>query len=108
APQPIEFALMRDPLIDRAVVVGESRPYVTVLVVPDRDSAKQQGLDDAALKAHIQGAIDETNKHLGHWETIKYFTLLDRDFTEESGELSLKLDVKRKVVSQHYAAQIES
>src|SRR5260221_368655 len=108
APQPIEFALMRDPLIDRAVVVGDGRPYVSVLIVPDRGVAKQQGLDDGALKARIQGAIDEANKHLGHWETIKYFALLDHDFTEESGELSLKLDVKRKVVSQHYAAQIES
>ena len=108
APQPIEFALTRDPLIDRAVVVGEGKPYITVLVVPDRDAATQRGMDDAALNAHVQSVVDDANKHLGHWETIKYFTLLEHDFTEESGELSLKLDIKRKVVAAHYAAQIES
>jgi long-chain acyl-CoA synthetase len=48
------------------------------------------------------------NSSLGSWETIKYFTLLPRDFTEESGELSLKLDVKRKVVAQRYEKEIES
>ena len=107
APQPIEFALMKDPLIDRAVVVGEGKPYISVLVVPDWASVKQRGLDEEALKAHVQRVVDEANSHLGHWETIKYFTLLPTDFTEANGELSLKLDVKRKVVQQHYAAEIE-
>ena len=108
APQPIEFSLTSDPLIDRAVVVGEGKPYITVLIVPDREAAKRRGLDEAALEAHVQGVVDEANKHLGHWETIKYFTLLDHDFTEESGELSLKLDIKRKVVNEHYAKEIEA
>ena len=48
------------------------------------------------------------NAHLGRWETIKYFTLLERDFTEDAGELSLKLDVKRNVVADHYRQQIEA
>jgi long-chain acyl-CoA synthetase len=108
APQPIENALARDPLIDRAVVVGESKPYITVLIVPDWQAAKHQGLDDKGLEAHVQKVVDEVNATLGHWETIKYFTLLKHDFTEESGELSLKLDIKRKVVSDHYAKEIES
>jgi long-chain acyl-CoA synthetase len=108
APLQLEFALMRDPMIVRAVAIGEGRPYVTALIVPDRDAARKQGLDEAGLKAHIQKTIDEVNAHLGNWETIKYFTLLPEDFTEESGELSLKLDVKRKVVGQHYAEQIDS
>ena len=108
APQPIEFGLTQDPLIDRALVIGESRPYVTALIVPDWAAAKQQGLDEAALRAHIQRIIDGVNSHLGNWETVKYFTLLPEDFTEAKGELSLKLDVKRKVVAQNYAAQIEA
>ncbi|HEV2029749.1 MAG TPA: AMP-dependent synthetase/ligase [Candidatus Dormibacteraeota bacterium] len=107
APLQLEFALMRDPLIVRAVVVGEGRPYVTALIVPDRDAARKQGLDEAGLQAHIQKTVDEVNAHLGNWETIKYFTLLPEDFTEESGELSLKLDVKRKVIADHYQSQIE-
>jgi long-chain acyl-CoA synthetase len=108
APQPIENALARDPLIDRAVVVGEGKPYITVLIVPDWQSAKQQGLDDKGMQAHVQKVIDEENAHLGHWETIKYFTLLREDFSEEKGELSLKLDIKRKVVASHYSKEIES
>ena len=108
APLQLEFALMRDPLIVRAVAIGEGRPYVTALIVPDRDAARKQGLNEVGLKAHIQKTIDEVNAHLGNWETIKYFTLLQEDFTEESGELSLKLDVKRKVVGQHYAEQVDS
>jgi len=107
APLQLEFALARDPLIIRSVAIGEGRPYVTALIVPDRDGAARQRLDDAGLKAHIQKTVDDVNAHLGSWERIKYFTLLPADFTEASGELSLKLDVKRKVVAQHYNDQIE-
>jgi long-chain acyl-CoA synthetase len=108
APVQLEFALARDPLIVRSVIIGEGRPYVTALIVPDRAAAIKQGLDDAGIKAHIQKTIDGVNANLGNWETIKYFSLLPEDFTEQSGELSLKMDVKRKVVEQHYQDQIES
>jgi len=108
APQPLEFGLMRDPLIDRAIIIGEGRPYVTALVVPDWEGARQEGLDEEALKAHIQKVVDEVNSGLGNWETIKYFTMLKEDFSEAKGELSLKLDVKRKVVQQHFEREIES
>jgi long-chain acyl-CoA synthetase len=108
APQPIEFELMRDPLIERAVVIGDGKPYVTALVVPDWDAVKKQGLDDAALKAHIQKTVDKVNSSRGNWETVKYFALLPQDFTEANGELSLKLDVKRKVVQDHYKKEIDA
>ena len=81
---------------------------MTALIVPDWPAAKQQGIDEAALRGHIQKVVDGVNSHLGNWETVKYFTLLPEDFTEAKGELSLKLDVKRKVVAQNYAAQIEA
>ena len=108
APLPLEHGVMRNPLVLRAVVIGEGKPYVTGLVVPDWDEAKKQGLDSAGVRASIQKTIDEVNSHLGRWETIKYFALLDRDFTEEAGELSLKLDVKRKAVADHYRDKIEA
>ena len=108
APQPIEFGLMEDSLIDRALVVGEGRPYITALVVPDWAAAKQQGLDETSIRDHVQRVVDRLNSHLGNWETVKYFTLLLEDFSEAKGELSLKLDVKRKVVAQNFAAQIEA
>ena len=108
APVPLEQGLMRNPLLLRALVIGDGKPYVTALVVPDWDDAKKQGLDEAAIRASIQKTVDELNSRLGRWETIKYFTLLDRDFTEEAGELSLKLDVKRKAVAERYRDQIEA
>jgi long-chain acyl-CoA synthetase len=108
APVQLEHELISDPIISRAVVIGESRPYVTALIVPDWDGAKSQGLEESALRTHIEQTVDRVNSRLGHWETIKYFTLLPRDFTEESGELSLKLDVKRKVVADHYSNEIEA
>ncbi|HET9780396.1 MAG TPA: long-chain fatty acid--CoA ligase [Candidatus Dormibacteraeota bacterium] len=105
APLQIEHELLSDPLIARAVVVGEGKPYVTALIVPDWDAAKAQGVD---VEQRVQHLVDRVNGGLGHWETIKYFTLLQHDFTEDSGELSLKLDVKRKVVAEHYSDEIEA
>jgi long-chain acyl-CoA synthetase len=108
APLHLEHSLLSDPIIERAVVVGEGRPYVTALIVPNWAFAKSKGLDEAAVRARIQKTVDEVNSHLGSWETIKYFTLLPHDFTEKDGELSLKLDVKRKVIAEHYRDQIEA
>ncbi len=108
APQPLEFGLMRDALIDRAIIIGEGRPYITALVVPDWEAAKHEGLDESGLRAHIQKAVDALNQTLGSWETIKYFTMLKEDFSEAKGELSLKLDVKRKMVQQHFEKEIQS
>jgi long-chain acyl-CoA synthetase len=108
APQPLEVELMRDPLIERAVVVGDGRPYVTALVVPDWDAAHKAGLDDTAISQRVQKAVDAANEGHGNWERIQYFTLLPEDFSEAKGELSLKLDVKRKVVQERYQKQIES
>ncbi|HET7466198.1 MAG TPA: long-chain fatty acid--CoA ligase [Candidatus Dormibacteraeota bacterium] len=109
APQPIEFGLTQDELIDRAVIIGEGRPYIVALIVPDRAAAKKQGLDEAGLREHVQKTLDNVNAHVnGDWETVKYFELLPEDFSEARGELSLKLDVKRKVVAQNYAKEIDS
>jgi len=108
APQPLEFELMRDHLIERAVVVGDGKPYVTALIVPNWDAARKEGLDESALRAHIQKVVDGANATRGNWEAIQYFELLPRDFSEAEGELSLKLDVKRRVVQEHYKQQIES
>ncbi|HXD80807.1 MAG TPA: long-chain fatty acid--CoA ligase [Candidatus Acidoferrum sp.] len=108
APVQLEHELLSDPIIERAVAIGDGRPYVTALIVPNWPSARSQGLDEAQLTARIQQTVDKVNARLGHWETIKYFTLLPRDFTEKDGELSLKLDVRRKVIQEHYRDQIES
>jgi long-chain acyl-CoA synthetase len=108
APVQLEHELLSDPIIERAVAIGDGRPYVTALIVPNWPSARSQGLDEAQLTARIQQTVDKVNARVGQWETIKYFKLLPQDFTEKDGELSLKLDVKRKVIQEHYRDQIES
>ena len=115
APQPLEFQLLHDPLVEQAVVIGESRPYVTALLVPDWAAVEkripgtpEQLVDDERAHALFQPGVDALNKTLGSWETIKYFSLLPRAFSEESGEMTPTLKVKRRVVSERYKAQIEA
>ena len=108
APLPIEHGIMANPLVERVIVIGEGKPYVTALVVPDWAGARKQGLDEDAVRASVQKTIDQVNSTLEHWETVKYFTLLQHDFTEAAGELSLKLDLKRKPVIEHYRDAIEA
>jgi long-chain acyl-CoA synthetase len=116
APAPMETHLMQDPAIERAVVIGDERPYVTALIVPDwRTLEVEHGVtgppeelcDDERARAAVRGAIDVLNRELGSWETIKYFELLPHDFTEESGELTPTLKVKRRVVQERYGERIE-
>jgi long-chain acyl-CoA synthetase len=115
APQQLEFEVQRDDLVEQAVVIGESRPYVTALIVPDwatvtkRIPGRPEDLiNDKRVIALIEQAVDALNKRVGSWEAIKYFTLLPRAFTEEAGEITPTLKIKRKVVAQRYADQIES
>ena len=56
----------------------------------------------------IQPGIDALNKTLGSWESIKYFKLLPRPFTEDQGEITPTLKLKRRVINQKYAEQIDS
>jgi long-chain acyl-CoA synthetase len=60
------------------------------------------------VRALYQGVIDELNADLAPFERIKRFELLDRDLSAEAGELTPTLKVRRRVVSQTFAAQIES
>jgi len=117
AAAPMETRLMHDPAIERAVVIGDERPYVTALIVPDwktlevvhgiKGSPEELTGDDRA-RGVVQRAVDELNRDLGSWETIKYFTLLPHDFTEEGGELTPTLKVKRRIVQERYRDRIES
>ena len=115
APQQLEFEIQRDDLVEQAVVIGESRPYVTALIVPDWPAVTKQVpgrpedlVHDERVIALIEKGVDAVNKRVGNWEAIKYFTLLPRAFSEEAGEITPTLKIKRKFVAQRYADQIES
>jgi long-chain acyl-CoA synthetase len=116
APQPLEARLAGHPLIESAVVVGDERPYVTALIVPDW-AALIEGdrlpgeprdlLHDAQATARIQAVVDELNRDLAGFETVKSFRLLTRDFLEVEGELTPTFKVRRRVVEQRYRALID-
>ncbi len=107
------------PLASNLVVHANNRNFASALVSLDPDAlqafAAEHGLsgDFAALsqspevRASIQASIDQLNATLNRWETIKKFTILDRDLSEEQGELTASLKVKRKVVEDHFADEIE-
>ena len=122
APQAIEGALKTmSELISQVVVIGDRRKYVSVLLTVAEDQAKKVASEagetagsyrDAALskavRAKVQDAIDRLNATLPSYETVKRFTILERDFSLESGELTPTLKVKRKAATQKYKPQIDS
>jgi long-chain acyl-CoA synthetase len=115
APQQLEFEIQRDDLVEQAVIIGEGKPYVTALIVPDWAAVTkrvagrpEQLVDDKRVIALIEQGVEAVNKRVGNWEAIKYFTLLPRAFNEESGEITSTLKIKRKVIAQRYADQIDS
>ncbi len=117
APQPMETALCANAVIDRAVVIGDERPYVVALIVPDWNELRRRtGLSgepeslvqDEQARAEVQRCVDELNSDLGRWETVKDFTLLARDFSEAAGELTPTLKVKRRLVQELHAQTIDA
>jgi long-chain acyl-CoA synthetase len=116
APQPVENQLKSNEWIAEAVLIGDRRPYITCLVVPDFAKLKTlvPDADGAALSGHpkvieaIQGAIDGANAGLARFEQIKRFAVLERELSQDAGELTPSLKIKRRVVDQRYADKIEA
>ncbi len=118
APKNIEGAL-EEPLrlISEAVVIGDRRKYLTVLLTLDDEAAhafaKEKNLSSerlhlsAAIRAEIEKAIEEVNRELARVETVKKFTILEKPFSIDAGELTPTLKVKRKVVAEKYKGEIE-
>ena len=120
APQPLEGKLKASRWIAEAVMLGDQRPYCVALLVPNfanlEAEAKTHGwpaasrrelLQAAPVRALYQSVIDELNADLAPFETIKKFELLDRDLSSDAGELTPTLKVRRKIVTQTFAALIE-
>jgi len=120
APSLLEDRLRSHPLISQCMAVGDQQPFIGCLVTIDPDAfpawksahgkpddATIADLrDDADLRAEIQGGVDEANKAVSSAEAIKKFRILGVDFTQEGGELTPKLSVKRNVVLKEYADDI--
>jgi long-chain acyl-CoA synthetase len=104
APQNLENALKASRFISQAVVIGDRRPYITALITLDPVELESSGREPQAL---VQEIVDDVNRDRVRVEQIKRFTILPRDFTQEAGELTPTLKLRRKVVHEHFADEIE-
>ena len=120
APAVLEDRLRSHPLISQCMVVGDNKPFIAALITLDPDAIKpwavankKEGASiaelakDPALLAVIQTAVDETNKAVSRAESIRKFTVLPVDFSIAGGQLTAKLSVKRHVVGQQFAREID-
>jgi long-chain acyl-CoA synthetase len=120
APAVLEDRLRANPLISQCMVVGDNKPFIAALVTLDPDAIKpwavankKEGASiadltkDPTLLAVIQTAVDEANKAVSRAESIRKFTVLSVDFTIPGGQLTAKLSVKRHVVAQQFAREID-
>jgi long-chain acyl-CoA synthetase len=121
APAVLEDRLRAHPLVSQCVVVGDARPFIAALITIDQDALKswvlankKQGASmaelavDPQLISVIQTAVDEANKAVSKAESIRKFRILTTDFTIAGGQLTAKLSVKRHVIAQEFAAEIEA
>ncbi len=119
-PANLENGLKQNRWISQAVVIGDRRPYLIALITLDPEEApalaEQLGLSGADLpalaadekvRAVVQEAIDEVNSHVGPVEQIKRFAILDHDLSQETGELTPTLKVKRNVVHEKFAGLVD-
>jgi long-chain acyl-CoA synthetase len=119
SPGNIETALNAHPLIGHAVAIGNRRPYMSALLTLDPEEApamaSQRGwpaelerlAEHPAVRDELQAHVDAVNARLSHVEHVKRFAILARDFTPDE-ELTPTMKVKRKVVNEKYAGQIEA
>ena len=121
APAVLEDRLRAHPLVSQCMVVGDQKPYIACLVTIDPEAiggwlktkGKPEGtpvselVDDADLRAEIQAAVDEANKAVSKAEAIRTFSILPEDWTEEGGQMTPSLKLKRSVVMKQYADDVE-
>ncbi len=121
APQPIENMLKMNKFIEQVCLIGDRRKFISAIVVPNFEAleawAKQQGIEFSNREELVKNpkvvelynrAIDEVNSKLAKYETIKKFVLSPIEFTQENKMLTPTLKVRRKVVMQRFANEIES
>lgn len=120
APAVLEDRLRAHPLISQCLVVGDQKPFIACLVTIDAEAlspwAKAKGkaadvgdlVDDPDLRAEVQAAVDDANKAVSKAEAIRKFTILPVDWTEEGGQMTPSLKLKRAVVMKENAGEVDA
>ncbi len=121
APGVLEDRLRAHPLISQCLVVGDGKPFIAALVTIDEEMlpgwAANNGLGALTIEqartnetvlAEIQGAVDEANKAVSKAESIRKFSILSEDFTEDNGTLTPSLKLKRNVIMRDFEEDVEA
>ena len=117
-PANLEAEIKQHPLVSQCVVVGDRRPFLVCVVTLDPEEAQklasEKGLDVSTLhengdvRASIQAHLDQINQKFARVEQVKKFEILSQDLSQEGGELTPTMKIKRNVVADKYSAEIES
>ena len=120
APGVLEDRLRAHPLISQCLVVGDGKPFIAALVTLDEEMlpgwAANNGLGSLTVEqartnetvlAEIQGAVDEANKAVSKAESIRKFSVLAEDFTEDNGTLTPSMKLKRNVIMRDFEDEVE-
>ena len=120
SPQNIENSLKSIPWVSQALVVGDRRPHLVALITLDEEElgkwAAERGLDGDAtdlskrdgVRTAVEEAVEHVNEDLPRYAQVRRFEILPRDFSAEENEITPTLKLKRKIVEEHFAPQIES
>ena len=121
APQMIESKLLVDKYIDQIAIIADQRKFVSALIIPVYSlleeyarghqipfENREQLCADPKINEMMKERIDTLQQQLAHYEQIKRFTLLPRNFTMERGELTNTLKLKRRVLNENYKKEIEA
>lgn len=119
-PQPIENLLTNDSFIQQAIIIGDNKPYVTALLVPDFEALKKLALKFELkfesfeelvnldkIKEFYSEKINTIQKNLASFEKIKNFKLLPVEFNMDLGEITPTLKIKRNIILQKFSSMIE-
>jgi len=122
SPAVLEDRLRSHALISQCMVVGDDKPFVAALITLDpetlgpwkerhgkpADATIASLRDDPELVADVQAAVDDANHAVSRAESIRKFRILDTDFTQEAGQLTVKLGIRRSVLMKDFAADIDA
>lgn len=121
APQPIENKMKESPFIEQIMLIGDNKKFVSALIVPSfaklKEWAKHHGIEyvsnativkNTMVMTMIAAIVEEYNQLFNQVEQVKRFALIPREWNIDSGEMTPKLSIRRKIVMEHFATEIDA
>jgi long-chain acyl-CoA synthetase len=107
SPQNIENELKASKYVSQALVIGDRRPYLTALITLDEAEIAKLG-ERVDRQAFVQEVVDAWNRDKASFEQVKRFAVLPRDFSAEEDEVTPTMKLRRRIVAEHFADEIEA